>query len=30
VSRFEAYLERHQVINFSIITYYEILSGLKH
>lgn len=27
---FEAYLRVHSKINISIITYYEILSGLKH
>lgn len=30
VSEFEAYLEEYETINFSIITYYEIVSGLKH
>jgi tRNA(fMet)-specific endonuclease VapC len=30
VERFEAYLRVHNKINISIITYYEILSGLKH
>nr|WP_242042204.1 type II toxin-antitoxin system VapC family toxin [Leptolyngbya sp. FACHB-541] len=30
VSRFQEYLSEHQQINLSIITYYEILSGLKH
>ncbi len=30
VSNFEAYLKQHKKINISIITYYEILSGLKH
>lgn len=30
VSNFEAYLKKHEKINLSIITYYEILSGLKH
>ncbi|MEK6697884.1 MAG: type II toxin-antitoxin system VapC family toxin [Nitrospirota bacterium] len=30
VSSFAKYLKRHETINFSIITYYEILSGLKH
>ncbi|MBO3464485.1 type II toxin-antitoxin system VapC family toxin [Aetokthonos hydrillicola] len=30
VERFEAYLKEHSKINTSIITYYEILSGLKH
>lgn len=30
VSRFQQYLNEHSYINFSIITYYEILSGLKH
>jgi tRNA(fMet)-specific endonuclease VapC len=29
VSRFEAYLNEHAQINLSIVTYYEILSGLK-
>jgi tRNA(fMet)-specific endonuclease VapC len=27
---FENYLKEYNIINFSIITYYEILSGLKH
>lgn len=30
MSRFEAYLGDHETIYFSIITYYEIISGLKH
>ncbi|BAZ17616.1 PilT protein domain protein [Calothrix sp. NIES-4071] len=30
VERFEAYIREHGKINISIITYYEILSGLKH
>lgn len=30
VAQFQAYLAEHQRISFSIITYYEILSGLKH
>ncbi|GET43971.1 type II toxin-antitoxin system VapC family toxin [Microseira wollei] len=30
VSRFEAYFNEHAQINISIVTYYEILSGLKH
>jgi tRNA(fMet)-specific endonuclease VapC len=30
VARFDAYVAEHSKINFSIITYYEILSGLKH
>lgn len=30
VERFKAYLRVHGKINISIITYYEILSGLKH
>lgn len=30
VERFEAYLREHSKINISIITYYEIISGLKH
>lgn len=30
VSRFKTYLSKHEKINLSIITYYEILSGLKH
>lgn len=30
VSSFAKYLKHHETINFSIITYYEILSGLKH
>ncbi|MBN2093727.1 type II toxin-antitoxin system VapC family toxin [candidate division KSB1 bacterium] len=29
VSHFEKYLDEYERINFSIITYYEILSGLK-
>jgi len=29
-TRFEAYLAQYNQINFSIITYYEIVSGLKH
>ncbi len=29
-ARFQAYTSEHGAINFSIITYYEILSGLKH
>jgi len=28
--RFASYLVQHKKINFSIITYYEIVSGLKH
>ncbi len=28
--RFRTYLREYGKINFSIITYYEILSGLKH
>ncbi|HJW86255.1 MAG TPA: type II toxin-antitoxin system VapC family toxin [Candidatus Brocadiaceae bacterium] len=28
--RFQAYLKEHSKINLSIITYYEIVSGLKH
>jgi len=27
---FKAYLDEYNAINFSLITYYEILSGLKH
>lgn len=30
VFNFKAYLKEHNKINLSIITYYEILSGLKH
>lgn len=30
VYHFQAYLNEYQQINLSIITYYEILSGLKH
>lgn len=30
VSNFKTYLKTHEKINLSIITYYEILSGLKH
>ena len=30
VEHFEAYVKVHSKINISIITYYEILSGLKH
>ena len=30
VAEFEAYLQEYDSINFSIITYYEIISGLKH
>lgn len=30
VRQFQAYLETHEAINLSIITYYEIVSGLKH
>jgi tRNA(fMet)-specific endonuclease VapC len=30
VDSFEAYLVEHDKINLSILTYYEILSGLKH
>ena len=30
VAEFEAYLKEYNTINFSIITYYEIVSGLKH
>lgn len=30
VSNFKAYLKNHDKINLSIITFYEILSGLKH
>jgi tRNA(fMet)-specific endonuclease VapC len=29
-SCFSFYLEQYEYINFSIITYYEIISGLKH
>lgn len=30
VACFKRYLEEHDTIQFSIITYYEIISGLKH
>ncbi len=30
VAEFETYLKEYDTINFSIITYYEIVSGLKH
>jgi tRNA(fMet)-specific endonuclease VapC len=30
IARFDEYLRQHAKINFSIVTYYEILSGLKH
>lgn len=30
VSNFKIYLKEHEKINISIITYYEIISGLKH
>jgi tRNA(fMet)-specific endonuclease VapC len=30
VSKFESYLKEYDTINLSIITYYEIVSGLKH
>lgn len=30
IRNFSHYLTKHQQINLSIITYYEILSGLKH
>jgi tRNA(fMet)-specific endonuclease VapC len=30
VSQFQAYLTEHRQINLSIVTYYEVLSGLKH
>jgi len=30
VAQFEAYLIEHRQINLSMLTYYEILSGLKH
>lgn len=30
VAEFEAYLRKYDTINFSIITYYEIVSGLRH
>lgn len=30
VANFEAYLQTYDTIRFSIITYYEIVSGLKH
>ncbi|MBR8835943.1 MAG: type II toxin-antitoxin system VapC family toxin [Stigonema ocellatum SAG 48.90 = DSM 106950] len=30
VEKFDAYIKEYDKINFSIITYYEIISGLKH
>ena len=30
ISNFQAYLAEHDTIRFSIITYYEIVSGLRH
>ncbi|MBC8230988.1 type II toxin-antitoxin system VapC family toxin [bacterium] len=30
VSNFEQYLDEYESINFSIITYYEVISGLKY
>ena len=30
VAQFEAYFKEHNIISFSVITYYEIVSGLKH
>jgi tRNA(fMet)-specific endonuclease VapC len=30
VERFQDYLKEHEKINISIMTYYEIISGLKH
>jgi tRNA(fMet)-specific endonuclease VapC len=30
VSQFQAYLAQYRQINLSIVTYYEVLSGLKH
>ncbi len=30
VARFEAYFQEYGAISFSIITYYEIVSGLRH
>ena len=30
VARFRSYVEQHGKIHFSIISYYEILSGLRH
>lgn len=30
VSRFQAYLEKFGKFNLSIVTYYEVISGLKH
>lgn len=30
VGKFETYLKEYETINLSIITYYEIVSGLKH
>ena len=30
IAQFQVYLSEHRQINLSIVTYYEILSGLKH
>jgi tRNA(fMet)-specific endonuclease VapC len=30
VEKFDAYIKEYDKINFSIITYYEIINGLKH
>lgn len=30
IARFNAYLKKYDKLNISIITYYEIISGLKH
>ena len=30
IKRFKEYLKEHHIVNFSIISYYEILSGLKY
>ncbi|MBF2028453.1 MAG: type II toxin-antitoxin system VapC family toxin [Oscillatoriales cyanobacterium C42_A2020_001] len=30
ITKFESYLQQYNSINLSLITYYEILSGLKH
>lgn len=30
VARFSEYVQQHDVIEFSILSYYEILSGLRH
>jgi tRNA(fMet)-specific endonuclease VapC len=30
VAKFTAYLAEHRTVRFSVITYYEVVSGLKH